>query len=136
MVGLSILAIAAGPSLAAHRHVHKKKRSDHAVQTRGPMKLPGTQLEPIAWSDLDGWAEDDHAAAFATFLTSCGAVVHGFVASRKAQRMHAALAKVCRRALAAGPLDAQAARQFFEANFRPVRISRLGEAEGFLTGYY
>jgi membrane-bound lytic murein transglycosylase A len=30
----------------------------------------------------------------------------------------------------------EAARGFFEANFRPVRISRLGEAKGFLTGYY
>ena len=28
------------------------------------------------------------------------------------------------------------ARAFFEENFRPVRIARLGEAEGFLTGYY
>jgi hypothetical protein len=29
-----------------------------------------------------------------------------------------------------------AARTFFEQNFAPVRIARLGEAEGFLTGYY
>ena len=30
----------------------------------------------------------------------------------------------------------RAARAFFEDNFRPVRISRLGEAQGFLTGYF
>ncbi len=29
-----------------------------------------------------------------------------------------------------------AAREFFEANFVPVRIRKLGEAAGFLTGYY
>ena len=34
------------------------------------------------------------------------------------------------------PATAEAARAFFEENFRPVRIARLGEAQGFLTGYY
>src|SRR5947208_3734053 len=36
-----------------------------------PLKLPDTQLEPVEWADLKGWSGDDHAAAFATFLTSC-----------------------------------------------------------------
>ena len=31
--------------------------------------------------------------------------------------------------------DAEA-RAFFEENFRPVRITKLGDPEGFLTGYY
>ena len=30
----------------------------------------------------------------------------------------------------------QAARTFFEENFLPVRIARLGEVDGFLTGYF
>jgi membrane-bound lytic murein transglycosylase A len=38
--------------------------------------------------------------------------------------------------VAAKPRDAKEARQFFEQNFRPVRISPLGETDGFLTGYY
>ena len=32
-----------------------------------PLKLPGSALEPIDWNALDGWAVDDHAAAFAHF---------------------------------------------------------------------
>jgi hypothetical protein len=36
-----------------------------------PLKLPNSALEPIDWSALGGWATDDHAAAFATFVTSC-----------------------------------------------------------------
>ena len=36
-----------------------------------PIKFADTQYEPVGWADLDGWAGDDHAAAFATFLTSC-----------------------------------------------------------------
>ena len=43
---------------------------------------------------------------------------------------------ICRRAAGVRSESGEAARGFFEENFRPVRISRLGEAEGFLTGYY
>ena len=50
--------------------------------------------------------------------------------------MRAALEQVCARAIKAGPLKGAAAREFFEANFVPVRIHKLGEAAGFLTGYY
>jgi hypothetical protein len=38
--------------------------------------------------------------------------------------------------LAAIPLDEDGARKFFEDNFRPLRINRLGDTDGFLTGYY
>jgi membrane-bound lytic murein transglycosylase A len=34
------------------------------------------------------------------------------------------------------PKDSDTARTFFEQNFQPVRIARLGEGEGFLTGYF
>ena len=47
-----------------------------------------------------------------------------------------ALKGVCHRAKAAGPLEAAAARRFFEENFRPVRIFRLDNPLGLLTGYY
>ena len=40
------------------------------------------------------------------------------------------------RAFAAIPLDDDGARKFFEDNFRPLRINRLGDNGGFLTGYY
>src|SRR6202030_4495097 len=36
-----------------------------------PIKFPDTQYEPAEWADVDGWANDDHAAAFSTFLGSC-----------------------------------------------------------------
>ena len=53
-----------------------------------------------------------------------------------ASEIHGALGNVCRKAIALQPRDAQAARAFFEQNFQPVRIGRLGEAEGLLTGYF
>jgi membrane-bound lytic murein transglycosylase A len=47
-----------------------------------------------------------------------------------------ALSNVCRKAVGLRPQDTEVARAFFEQNFQPVRIGRLGEAEGLLTGYF
>jgi membrane-bound lytic murein transglycosylase A len=102
-----------------------------------PIKFPDTQYEPAEWADVDGWANDDHAAAFSTFLGSCRVVTTTRQRSaRDASRVGDALKDVCTRALAAVPLDDNGARKFFEDNFRPLRISKLGDATGFLTGYY
>jgi membrane-bound lytic murein transglycosylase A len=102
----------------------------------GPLKLPDTALEPIAFGDLDGWAADDHAKALATFRASCAARLRRARAAPDERPLAAALEPVCRRAMALGAVDPAKAREFFETNFRPVRISRLGETQGFVTGYY
>ena len=45
---------------------------DHVSTNRPePLRLPNSALEPIDWNSLDGWAADDHTAAFVTFLASC-----------------------------------------------------------------
>jgi membrane-bound lytic murein transglycosylase A len=107
-----------------------------AGQERGPIQIPNSQIEPVGWDDLDGWTGDDHAAAFAAFLDSCKVVAKRDAASRDPRPMYRGLINVCRRALKAVPLDSDRARAFFERNFRPLRISTLGESAGFLTGYY
>jgi membrane-bound lytic murein transglycosylase A len=43
---------------------------------------------------------------------------------------------VCHKAIHDPPEDSAEARKFFEAHFRLVRINKLGEREGFITGYY
>src|SRR6266446_6933916 len=105
------------------------------ARAEGPLQLSGTQLQPIKWSELAGWTGDDHLAAFAAYQASCQAFRKG---RRNEDRGQIALAlwNVCRNALALRPRDGDAARAFFEQNFQPVRISRLGEVEGFLTGYF
>jgi membrane-bound lytic murein transglycosylase A len=96
-----------------------------------------SQYQPVAWADLDGWASDDHRAAFAAFLTSCRAKsARQRPASSTIATIAAALRDICLRAQAAAPLDEAGARRFFEQNFRPLRIARLGQTDGFLTGYY
>src|SRR6266851_3431011 len=106
-----------------------------AAPDDAPLVLPDSQLEPVTWSDLEGWAADDHMAAFAAYRTSCQPFLN--VRHPHDERpVYQALWEVCRRAARVKPADAAAARAFFEDNFRPVRIARLGEIEGFLTGYY
>jgi membrane-bound lytic murein transglycosylase A len=101
----------------------------------GPLKFPDTQYEPVAWADIDGWANDDHATAFAAFLESCRAL-NSKQPGAEATAIADALKIICVRGLAAVPLEEDGARKFFEDNFRPLRISKLGDSDGFLTGYY
>jgi membrane-bound lytic murein transglycosylase A len=100
-----------------------------------PLKLADSQLEPVKWDDIDGWAADDHLAAFAAFQVSCQ-TFRNVKRSDDDRLIYNALREVCRRVAAARPSNKEAARRFFEDNFRPVQITRLGEPQGFLTGYY
>lgn len=101
------------------------------------MTIPDAQIEPLTFAELPGWEDDDHAAAFKAFAASCGMIVKNKSAQRIGRPIDLALRSIChdvrwRRA----PLTAAKARHFFEHHFRPLRISKLGETEGFLTGYY
>ena len=102
----------------------------------GAMHLHNAQTEPLSFSALDGWKDDDMGAAFGTFLKSCGAILNGTGAMRAAHPFYGALFKVCERAVSAGPLDGDQARAFFEDNFKPMRVMPAGQTEGFFTGYY
>jgi membrane-bound lytic murein transglycosylase A len=102
----------------------------------GPIAIPNSQIEPLAWSDLDGWGSDDQASAFSAFLVSCRAIVKNTNPAPDTPRMYLALQAVCRRAVATPALNNDQARAFFEENFRPLRIAKLGESTGLLTGYY
>jgi len=123
--------------------IPKAQLSARSVEANGistlepePLRLPNTAIEPIEWNALNGWKADDHAAALATFLTSCRPLLRASVREGDKHPMYLALTKVCRQALAVGRLTADQARIFFEHNFRPLRIAKLGDSAGLLTGYY
>jgi membrane-bound lytic murein transglycosylase A len=101
-----------------------------------PIVFPDTQYEPVDWADLDGWTNDDHATAFAAFLESCRALNANRQPAPETATIAEALKTVCTRGFAAVPLEEDGARKFFEDNFRPLRINKLGDTDGFLTGYY
>jgi membrane-bound lytic murein transglycosylase A len=123
--------------------ISKAQLPARSVETNGistlqpePLRLPNAAIEPIEWNALNGWEVDDHAAAFATFLTSCRPLLRASVREGDKRPMYLALTQVCRQALAVGRLTDDQARIFFERNFRPLRIASLGDSAGLLTGYY
>lgn len=134
VLALLPLLVLAGPAeQAAARPLAPDTASGLAEE---PLRLDDAQLEPVTWDALEGWAGDDHAAAFATFRASCRPLVRTAPPAGETRPMRFALNQACRRALAAGPLPRDGARRFFERHFRPLRVARLGESTGLLTGYY
>ncbi len=90
-------------------------------------------LQPIGFSDIPGWAEDDHSAALRAFRAGAGLIVETPPRTRSLGIDGAGLRSAARHALARpDERGGEDARLFFEENFRPHRIG----ARGFVTGYY
>ncbi len=125
------------PGLAATPSAARPSDKTHgkAASPPGPLHIADAALEPTGWDELDGWSADDQASAFATFQASCRPIVRSKGVD-DGKPVRTALRKVCARAVKIGQLPRAAARQFFEDNFLPVRIRKLGDTAGFLTGYY
>src|SRR5262249_4361255 len=128
-------AKASAKASAQESEKESAKASPQDASAQRPLKFSGSQLEPVKWSELAGWTADDHLAAFAAYRESCRAARKTPRADDRAT-ISAALWNVCRDAMALRPQDGDTARGFFERNFQPVRIARLGEAAGLLTGYF
>ena len=106
-----------------------------------PIEITGSQYLPLAWSDLPGWSDDDHLAAYKTFRASCKPIVAQRNSSTDARTSDAkalgdSLRDPCRDARSLDLSDSAAAKSFFEDRFLPLKISRLGDSDGFVTGYY
>ncbi len=110
------------------------------------LHLRHADVKALSFADLDGWQKDDQAAAFEAFMKSCGAILQGTKAMRKARPVYGGLYNACEKGatLASnGKVDTARARKFFEANFKPFRIlppvhtyGFYTGADGFYTGYY
>lgn len=101
-----------------------------------PLEVPNSQYVPLAWSDVTGWREDDHLAAYKAFRISCQPIVAQNGPPTDSKALGTSLRDPCRIARGLDLSEGGKARAFFEENFLPLRISRLGEGEGFVTGYY
>jgi peptidoglycan lytic transglycosylase A len=110
-------------------------------KAQSPMTSSSVSFQPIPFSELPGWSDDDHLAAWKAFLASCKPTLK--IGPREAKPGNAgspqALIDVCSRAVemtkSKTAQTRQGARHFFESNFQPHRISG-GDPEGLLTGYY
>jgi membrane-bound lytic murein transglycosylase A len=85
-----------------------------------PSRPPPQPPSNASVTALPGWQAEDHAAAYAAFVSGCGVAADPD------------MAEVCRRARAVPDLDPPAARRFFETNFHAQRLT----GEGVLTAYF
>jgi membrane-bound lytic murein transglycosylase A len=141
---LSLAPLAAHGGRAAHppRHAHHMHPPLPAARPlpypslAWPLEISGTQYAPVAWADIAGWSGDDHLPAYKAFRTSCRPIAAQRTPPADPKALGTSLRDPCRIARGLDLDDSGKAKAFFEAHFLPLRISRLGEAEGFVTGYY
>jgi membrane-bound lytic murein transglycosylase A len=101
-----------------------------------PLEISGSQYSPVAWADIAGWSDDDHLQAYKAFRLSCKPIAAQRNPPADPKALGISLRDPCRSARATELSDGAKAKTFFEQQFQPLRISRLGEGDGFVTGYY
>lgn len=102
---------------------------------------PPARVVETSFAALDGFEADDLLEAYGTFIQSARSVAAGQPSLRPAVPPSDAFKRLCVRcAVCPEPQTGQAARAFFEGNFRPCRIeatqTERESGGGFLTGYY
>ena len=132
---------ASADSRAVHSRYHRaepqpKKRLLPYPALELPLEIPNSQYVPLGWSEVAGWSDDDHLAAYRAFRTSCRPIAAQNGPPLDSKALGTSLRDPCRSARSLELSDGATAKAFFEENFLPLRISRLGEGEGFVTGYY
>ena len=132
------VAVLAAALLLATPAVHASSPGKAQASGNGKMK-PAVTYTPLTFAQLPGWEEDDHAAAFKAFLTSCervNASTRERATSDKLPSPPAPLVAACAAATQlATPVGRAAAKVFFEGHFTPNAVAHDG-ARGLLTGYY
>jgi len=98
------------------------------------------RLQPVSFTEIPGWEEDEQSAALAAFRQSCRRIL---ALAPSAALPPAGLAgrsqdwqTACRQAGRLPANDEGAARRFFEDAFRAYALSDAGGSQGFFTGYY
>ncbi|MBW8854014.1 MAG: MltA domain-containing protein, partial [Bradyrhizobium sp.] len=144
-LALGVIALAcslAPPDTLAARHARSQKPHLPSVrhlpypELELPFQINGGQYAPVAWSGIAGWSEDDHLAAYNAFRVSCRPISAQRTPPADPKALGTSLRDPCQIARALELSDGLKAKAFFEEHFLPLRISRLGEGEGFVTGYY
>jgi len=118
-----------GQTQTAHRHLPY-------AAIDWPLEISGAQYAPVAWADVEGWNQDDHLQAYNAFRLSCRQISAQHAPQADPKALGVSLRDPCNAAESARIPDDAKAKAFFEHQFRPLQISRLGEEDGFVTGYY
>lgn len=97
-------------------------------------------LEPVSFSQIPAWGEDNRADALATFIKSCIAFdrMQDNDATGEGDFLAPAVVwrDLCRKAQSVPSGDNSLAKHFFEEYFIPARATNNGNPNGLITGYY
>jgi len=63
----------------------------------GPLEISGGQYAPVTWSDIPGWADDDHLLALKAFRASCVAILSQTASSNDSKALGVSLRAMPRR---------------------------------------
>jgi len=142
-IAAALQALTAFAVLAAHRWRSHPAAAPRIAERALPyprLELPpeisGSQYFPVSWSDIPGWNDDDQLAAYQTFRASCKPIAAQQNPVPDSRALSATLREPCQAARATEISDGAKARAFFQDNFVPLEIMRLGQDAGFVTGYY
>jgi len=140
VIAAALLLVPLAAFAARHlRHAHQHPPASRSLpypRLAWPLQISGSQYAPLAWSEIAGWNDDDHLAAYQAFRTSCRPIAAQTTPPADPKALGTSLRDPCRIAKALDLSDGVKAKAFFEDHFLPLSISRLGEGEGFVTGYY
>jgi membrane-bound lytic murein transglycosylase A len=139
VVVLATFTAIAAPVIDLARSAHvapTEHRSLPYPRLDWPLEFSGSQYAPLAWSSVAGWSEDDHLQAYKAFRLSCKPIAAERKPPGDPKALGTSLRAPCRAASAADIRNGAKAKAFFEEHFLPLRISRVGEDDGFVTGYY
>jgi membrane-bound lytic murein transglycosylase A len=128
-------APAANPARTLHIHPAQSRQLPYP-RLEPPLEISSAQYLPLAWAEIAGWNQDDHLQAWKAFRQSCQSISAERKPPSEPKALGSSLRAPCRAASAARVSDELKAKAFFEEHFLPVRISRVGEDDGFVTGYY
>ena len=141
---LSLYPVATQATRGQRTHSHKAVSHQKDVPLRHlpyphldfPIEISNSQYTPLSWAEIAGWNEDDHLAAYRAFRTSCRPIAAQHGPPDESKPLGASLRDPCGIAKFLDLGDSARAKAFFEQHFLPLRIAKLGDAEGFVTGYY
>jgi peptidoglycan lytic transglycosylase A len=96
------------------------------VPVSPPVEIPVAPLSPVAWSEIDGWPQDDLAQVLPPLLKSCAVL-----------KQRAGWAEICRDAAVLDRSDPTVLKRFFEERFVLLQVRNSdGSDNGTITGYY
>jgi membrane-bound lytic murein transglycosylase A len=129
------LMMAAGMLLAACSQIGSLGKKPE--EEKKEPAAAAVSLAPASFSELPGWAQDNHGEALSVFLRSCERLNRlspaDTVGKGEIARPASEWQQICREAAS---VSTASARQFFETRFQPFAVSDGSSREGLFTGYY